>query len=82
MNVSLVCTAVHGTGPYTFSWTAPSSSTSLSRVSFTDSPGSDILPGNSVATFTALYGDTGEYTCNAMDSMGDTGSNTASVEVG
>ena len=71
-----------GTGPYTFSWTAPSSSTSLSRVFYTDAPGSHTLPGLSVATFIELYGDTGEYTCTVMDSLGDTHFDTASLEIG
>ena len=82
LNVSLVCAAIFGTAPYAFSWTAPSGSTSLSRVSYTDSPGSDSASGSSIATFIALYGDTGEYTCTAMDSMGDTDSDTASLEIG
>ena len=71
-----------GTGPYTFYWTAPSSSTSLSRVFYTDAPGSHTLPDSSVATFTALYGDTGEYTYTVMDSLGDTDLDTASLEIG
>ena len=82
MNISLFCVAIFGTGPYTFSWTAPSDSTSLSRISYTDSPGSGSASGSSIATFIALSGDTGEYTCTVMDSVGDTNSDTASLEVG